>query len=267
MPIKLSQSQLILFVLKDDSGVEITGLDDTFSVLITKAGAPFVSGTGAKAEVGSGYYSYELTAGETDTVGPLGLLITGGGAVQNLLYDVSGTVFETPAAGSNILTAAEGAAVLRCDEDDPDMLTLLPLVDAYIRNATGHDWTADVVIYPEAKSAARMLLKKWHEDPGMDSSQAATLAFGLSAALVQLEAIALRFKTFRGRNGPGMCRVAGLYRGDQVQALIGLVGATGSQASKFESAISEHNEIQQLDSEDLSECWFRIEILSPWELP
>lgn len=40
---------------------------------------------------------------------------------------------------ANILTASEASAVLRCETTDADMLALLPLVDAYIRNATGHD--------------------------------------------------------------------------------------------------------------------------------
>lgn len=91
---------------------------------------------------------------------------------------------------ANILTAVEAATVLRCDTADANMLQLLPLVDAYIRMASGRDWGADTVIRPEAKSAARMLLVRWHEDPGGMAAGNA-LGFGLTAALVQLEAQAM----------------------------------------------------------------------------
>ncbi len=93
---------------------------------------------------------------------------------------------------ANILTAEEAATVLRCAEDDPLMLQLLDQVDAYINDATGWDWTADYPdnVYPQAKSAARMLLVKWHENPGMVGTEDA-LSFGLRAALIQLKALAL----------------------------------------------------------------------------
>jgi hypothetical protein len=95
---------------------------------------------------------------------------------------------------ANILTEEEAANVLRCDEDDEAMLDLLPLVDAYVETATGRDWTADSDIYPQAKAAARMLLVRWHEDPGAMAAEAA-LGFGLPAALVQLKALALELST------------------------------------------------------------------------
>lgn len=92
---------------------------------------------------------------------------------------------------SNILTAAEASVVLRCDVDDEMMLDLLPQVNTYLEMATGRDWTADSPIYAEAKSAARMLLVRWHEDPGGMAS-GASMGFGLTAALTQLEAKALK---------------------------------------------------------------------------
>ncbi len=92
---------------------------------------------------------------------------------------------------ANILIASEAATVLRCATDDADMLALLPLVDDYIKNATGHDWAADETIHPTAKSAARMLLTIWHENPAMINLGMNSLGFGLTACLVQLEAIAL----------------------------------------------------------------------------
>jgi hypothetical protein len=93
---------------------------------------------------------------------------------------------------ANILTEIEASAVLRVEPDDQIMLDILPQVDAYIKLATGRDWAADDLVRPEAKSAARMLLVKWYEDPGaMGVAFGGSLGFGLSAALLQLEAIAL----------------------------------------------------------------------------
>ena len=92
---------------------------------------------------------------------------------------------------ANILTAAEAAAVLRVSNTDPDMLTLLPLVDKAIENATGRAWQDDSPIEPTAKAAARILMVQWHENPGMIASGMTSLEFGLGACLTQLEAIAL----------------------------------------------------------------------------
>jgi hypothetical protein len=138
----------------------------------------------------SQWYSYLLTAAETDTVGPLALRVTGAGCVQqNLVYDVLAYGTLVVYTGTNILAPSEGAIVLRCEVDDPLMLLLLEQVDGYIEMATGRDWALDATIHPLAKAAARLLLVKWHEDPGMTGSQAATLAFGLTAVLTQLEAL------------------------------------------------------------------------------
>lgn len=90
----------------------------------------------------------------------------------------------------NILTVSEAANVLRTAEDDPLMLDLLPSVDAYIQYATGRDWSGDNPVNPVAKSAARMLLVQWHEDPAQ-VGQPGAMAHGLTAALAQLEAVAL----------------------------------------------------------------------------
>jgi len=94
---------------------------------------------------------------------------------------------------AHILTAEEAATVLRCEEDDALMLQLLDQVDAYINDATGWDWRAEYPdeAYPQAKSAARMLIVKWHENPGMAGSAEDSLSFGLRAVLMQLKALAL----------------------------------------------------------------------------
>jgi len=96
---------------------------------------------------------------------------------------------------ANILTAAEAANVLRCLTTDALMLQLLPQVDKYIQTATGRNWTLDSVIEPTAKSAAQMLLVMWHEAPGQIGQGITNLPFGLSAVLVQLEALALQLAT------------------------------------------------------------------------
>ena len=96
---------------------------------------------------------------------------------------------------ANILTTTEAANALRCETSDAEMLALLPLVDAYIKNATGRDWTLDATIDSTAKAAARILLVQAHEDPGAIARPAQALSWGLSACLLQLEALALGLAT------------------------------------------------------------------------
>ena len=93
----------------------------------------------------------------------------------------------------SILTPTEAATVLRCETDDQNMLDLLDQVDAYIENATGWLWSQDAVINTTAKSAARMLLVQWYENPGQLGSES-VLSFGLNAVLLQLKAEAVRLK-------------------------------------------------------------------------
>jgi hypothetical protein len=95
---------------------------------------------------------------------------------------------------ANILLDTEAARVLRCESDDDLMLDLLPLVDAYVATATGRNWENDATIRAEAKSAARMLLALWYENPAMISSGMTTLNWGLHAALAQLETIAIELE-------------------------------------------------------------------------
>jgi len=190
-----NQSQLIAFVILDTSGDPLAGLGTAFVLQVSKNGGAFAGSTGTKAEIGSGWYSYELTAAETDTNGPLAIKATHAGAEQtNLLYDIRPYNAEEP-AGANILTSSEAAAVLRCATDDALMLDLLPAIDGYVEQATGRDWAADSTIEPLAKAAARMLLVMWHENPAMISSGMNSLGFGLAAVLTQLEAKALTLET------------------------------------------------------------------------
>lgn len=96
---------------------------------------------------------------------------------------------------ANILTPEEAANILRCDATDQQMQDLLPAIDAYIEMATGRDWAKDTSIRAEAKSAARILLVQWHEDPGMMAGVIAVLSGGLQACLTQLEALAFELET------------------------------------------------------------------------
>ena len=251
----LAQTQLITFPMLDSGGLPVPGLSTGFALSVSKNGGAFAASAGVKAEIGSGWYSYELTASETDTEGPLAIKATGAGAVQqNLAYQVSGSIWDEP-AGVYILTATEAATVLRCATDDPDMLALLPLVDQYIHNATGHNWAADATIQPAAKAAARMLLVMWHENPAMLANGITSLNHGLVACLSQLEALALRYRNFEGLPGAGLIRLLGAREGDIVSELVGLVGASGDQSANFESVITYNNHIRQISSSNLDETF------------
>lgn len=266
--INIYQLQLITFVLVDDKGVEVPGLGSGFSLDISKNGALFAAGTGVKAEIGSGWYSYQITAAETDTAGPLALKITGAGTIQqNLIFQVSGSIWEA-SPGPNILSTAEAAAFLHCDQDDPIMLLLLPEIDEYIKIGTGHNFAADSIIPYAAKSVARNLLVQWHEDPGMlTGSQATVLSGNLQACMSQLRAMAHYYFTFEGLPGAGMIPIRGVSEGDSVISLVGKVGTSGDQRSKFESVLTWDGYIVQTSAEDLEEMWFTAYLIPPGEMP
>lgn len=86
---KLSQQNLITFVLIDSDGNEVAGIGSGFTLQLSKAGAAFAGSAGTKAEIGSGWYKYLTTTGEADTVGPVAVKITHASIVQqNLEYVV-----------------------------------------------------------------------------------------------------------------------------------------------------------------------------------
>jgi hypothetical protein len=167
---------------------------------------------------------------------------------------------------ATILTATEAATVLRCATTDQDMLDLLPLVDQYIKNATGRDWTADAAVNPTAKAAARMLMTLWHENPAMIGQGIGSLNWGLSAALTQLEALRQYYYTFQGLDGSGSISLPGVKEGDSVVSLIGRVGVSGDQSTSFESLISYDDMIEQTSTSDLSDDWFTAHIVPPSEM-
>jgi hypothetical protein len=168
---------------------------------------------------------------------------------------------------ANILNVSEAANAVRTTTTDQVMLDLLPMVDKYIQMATGRDWSADTVIAPEAKSAARMLLVSWYENPSMITpvgAGGASLGFGLTAALIQLEALALRYRHFEGLNSAGGILLPGAKVGDTVTSVTGVVGVTGDQSAAFETVISVEDQIQQVSTSDLTEKFYRA-LLTPVE--
>lgn len=165
---------------------------------------------------------------------------------------------------TNLLTAAEAASAIRVAADDADLLNLLPLVDAFIKKATGRDWTQDGTINPLAKNAARMLIVQWYDNPAQ-VGDGNTLTFGLTNALAQLESEALKYRKyqFEGLNGSGAISLPGAREGDDVIKLVGVYGSSGSQTDKFETEISEEDQILQTSSEDLSEHIYVVFLKSP----
>ena len=66
--------------------------------------------------------------------------------------------------------------------------TILPQVDAYVNGATGHDWTADETVNPEAKAAARIYLVLLYDLMSMQQNQTDALNRALASSLARLEA-------------------------------------------------------------------------------
>ena len=165
---------------------------------------------------------------------------------------------------TNILTASEAANFVRTDQSDAVMLMLLPQVDEFIKRATGRDWTTDTTINPVAKSAAGMLLVQWYDNPaqfGMETP----LPFGITNALTQLEAEALKYKqhTVCGTNGAGSIPLPGAQKGDNVFSVTGIYGVTGSQVASFETKISVWGALQQISGSDLSGNIYVVIFKSP----
>ena len=168
---------------------------------------------------------------------------------------------------TNILSTQQAANALRTTTSDARMLDLLSQVDAFIQRGTGRDWTQDTTKNPVAISAATMLLVQWYENPSQLGSLItdAPLSFGLSAALAQLEAEALKYRKymFYGRAGAGLIIIDGALVGDDVISLVGIYGVTGSQVSNFETKISVKGQIQQTSSSNLSENIYVMIVKSP----
>lgn len=166
----------------------------------------------------------------------------------------------------HVLNVTEASTVLRCATTDPDMLALLPIVDAYLYRATGRKWELETTIPFEAKAAARILITQWHENPGMIGNDSESLNLGFKACLSHLSLLALYTQEFNGRHGSGYCHLMSAIKGETIESLVGLIGCSGDQTSLFESVISEDGHIKQLSSTDLSEMLFRVKLKPPAEL-
>jgi hypothetical protein len=113
---------------------------------------------------------------------------------------------------------------------------------------------------------ARMLLVMWHENPAMIGSES-PLSFGMNGCILQLKALAGQIKHFYGSNGKGSIALSGVCRGEIVESLIAIRGASGDWSAGFETTISTDGFIQQTESSDCSGILFRARILSPNDLP
>ena len=162
---------------------------------------------------------------------------------------------------TNILTDAQAANFVRTSAADAVMLQLLPLVDEYLKNATGHDWASDATKHNAAVTAAGMLLIHWYDNPALIGHAPVTVR----NTLVQLEAEALKYRKFEfeGINCAGGISVSGARKGDVVVKLIGTYGVSGDQSANFESTVSVDDQVQQTSSSDLSDNLYVVVLKHP----
>jgi hypothetical protein len=86
---ELDNVNTITFVLVDAANVEVAGIGNAFTLELSKNGGAFNASAGTKAEISDGWYSYEATAGEADTIGIISININHASIIQqNLEYVV-----------------------------------------------------------------------------------------------------------------------------------------------------------------------------------
>lgn len=166
--LQLSSVQQITFVMIDAVGNEVAGLTGAgLTIQISKSGGAFAPSTGVKAEIGSGWYSYFLTAAETNLVGPLSITVTGAGCVQQNLeyfvetraitaieftYTVTNSVtllpiegvqcwFCTDVAGANVVWAGDTDTFGVARDDAGELPRLDPGTYYIFRNKAGFTFT------------------------------------------------------------------------------------------------------------------------------
>jgi len=84
-----NQTNWIKFVLVDTNYNEVSGLGTSWVLEVSKVNAAFAVGAGTKAEISDGWYEYQLTAAECDTIGPLAIIVNHASIIQqNLEYVV-----------------------------------------------------------------------------------------------------------------------------------------------------------------------------------
>lgn len=110
----------VTFTLRDGA-FPVTGVTLTSSVKVRKAGAAAANAGGTLTEHGHGWYTYQFTAGECDTIGELALLLPWDEAYQPTHIvaqivgydpaDIGGAVWGTVIAGMGV---GAGAELHRC---------------------------------------------------------------------------------------------------------------------------------------------------------
>ena len=165
---------------------------------------------------------------------------------------------------ATILTPNQAANALRVPNDDPRLIDLLPQVDRFIERATGRNWSSDTQKNEIAVMAATIVLVMAYDNPTMLLPEG-NVPFGLTQTLVQLEAEALKYRSylFYGNSGAGSVPVIGARLGDQVISLIGVYGVSGDQKTKFESVVNERNSLEQTAGDDLSNARFVVILKDP----
>lgn len=99
-----NQTNLVTFVLSDNTGTEVIGLGATFTVELAKAGGAMVPGVGAKGESGAGWYWYLGTILDSDTIGPVSIAVSAVGCTQQNLEYVCGVRTTTSIEYSYLVT-------------------------------------------------------------------------------------------------------------------------------------------------------------------
>jgi hypothetical protein len=84
--------------------------------------------------------------------------------------------------------------------------------------------------------------------------------------LSQLEAMAHYYYTFEGLDGGGYITLTEAREGDTAVTLIGKVGISGDQSSKFESVITVDGYLLQTSADDLSEKWYTVYLVPASEM-
>jgi hypothetical protein len=120
-----------------DGFTEETGLAGSATVTVSKNGGAFGGSAGSFTEIGNGYYYYEATAGELDTLGMLGIRVTDAasrnfaGLAQVVAYDpyadfttsVSDILTDTAAMQPTVATNLDATVSSRSTLAQADILS------------------------------------------------------------------------------------------------------------------------------------------------
>lgn len=155
-----NQINKTIFVMVDTNDTELTGL--TVAAFISKNNGAFAAATNAVSEIGSGWYGLSLTATECNTVGPLALKATAGGARQQNIdcvvaiavvgtnppppvsaiaftYTLTSTVGATPIPGASVWVTTDVGGVNTVAQGTTDVLGVVVF---NLQPATYYFWRA-----------------------------------------------------------------------------------------------------------------------------